>query len=295
MNIKEQSGYSKDEDITCVNVSGADSEKFLQGQFSNDVTHITDKSYQYSSYSTNQGKVIAIFRILKSEDGYLLLIDKSIVQYFIEKLSMYILMSKVKIQELDEYEVYGICGKEAKKILSGNSMKENQYLQDKNNIVINNNNKYLSAAILISKNNVDNNIEKYIKSCEILNFNVNELIDNLLMLPRITMETKETHIPQVLNLEELKGINYQKGCYTGQEIVARTHYLGKIKKKVFLLSHDNIYLDVGDKIHNSDGEIVGEVFTSTQKIDDACLSIGIIKLDAVANEISSGVTKLNLF
>ena len=99
------------------------------------------------------------------------------------------------------------------------------------------------------------------------------------------MATKETYIPQVLNLEDLNGINYKKGCYTGQEIVARTHYLGKIKKKIFLLEHNEKDIEAGDKIHDADGELVGEIFTSAQKINDIFLSIGIIRLDSIDKNI----------
>ena len=88
----------------------------------------------------------------------------------------------------------------------------------------------MSAVTLIGINNVAIDITDILSTSESSSYNINELMDNLSLIPRITMETKEKYIPQVLNLESLDGINYKKGCYTGQEIVARTHYLGKIKK-----------------------------------------------------------------
>ena len=294
MNIKELSGYSLDENTTCIQVSGEDSETFLQGQFSNDITHVTEDTYQYSSYSTNQGKVISIFRIIKEEKNYLLLMNESIVKYFIEKLSMYILMSKVTIKKLENYKVYGACGKAAENLLLNNQIKENGYLQNKSNLILNNNNECLPAAIIIEKD-TDAELKNLMTEYEELNFNVNELIDNLLRLPRITMTTKESYIPQVLNLEDLNGINYKKGCYTGQEIVARTHYLGKIKKKVFLLTHNDPTIKIGDKIHNNDGEIVGEIFSSTQNIRGILLCIGVLMLSAKDNAIFSNDTKLSLY
>tara|TARA_B100001564_G_C20555740_1_gene631299 strand:- start:86 stop:970 length:885 start_codon:yes stop_codon:yes gene_type:complete len=294
MNIKELSGYSLDENTTCIQVSGQDSETFLQGQFSNDITHVTESTYQYSSYSTNQGKVISIFRIIREKQSYLLLVNKNIAEYFIERLSMYILMSKVNINRLENYKVYGVCGKAAEKLLSNNHIKENGYLQNEKNHIINNNNKHLPAVMIIQRD-VNNEIKDLIAEYEELSFNVNELIDNLLLLPRISMITKETYIPQVLNLEDLNGINYKKGCYTGQEIVARTHYLGKIKKKVFLMTHDNPSVKVGDKIHNNDGEIVGEIFTSVQNVQGILMCIGVLMLTARDNIIFTNNTKLNLY
>jgi folate-binding protein YgfZ len=285
MNFEELSGYSIDKNTTCIQVSGEDSQKFLQGQFSNDITEVTDSVYQYSSYSTNQGKVIAIFRILKNNQGYLLLINKDVAKYFIERLSMYILMSKVIIEEQKDCKIYGVLGKSANNILLNNILKENEYIKSSDNIILNNKNKYMPAATIIKIKSNNSESDELLQSEINVDYNVNELIDNLLLLPRITMATKETYIPQVLNLEDLNGINYKKGCYTGQEIVARTHYLGKIKKKIFLLEHNEKDIDAGDKIHDDDGELVGEIFTSAQKINDIFLSIGVIRLDSIDKNI----------
>ena len=294
MNFKELSGYSIDKNTACIQVSGEDSQKFLQGQFSNDITEVTDSVYQYSSYSTNQGKVIAIFRILKNNQGYLLLINKGIAKYFIERLSMYILMSKVNIEEQKDCMIYGILGKSAENILLENTLKANEYIKNSENIILSNENKYVSAATIIKIKSSNSQSDELLKSEINVDYNVNELIDNLLLLPRITMSTKETYIPQVLNLEDLNGINYKKGCYTGQEIVARTHYLGKIKKRIFLLEHYEKDIDIGDKIHDVDGELVGEIFTSTQKINDIFLSIGIIRLDSIDKNIFEKQTSLKI-
>ena len=285
MNFEELSGYSIDKNTTCIQVSGEDSQKFLQGQFSNDITEVTDSVYQYSSYSTNQGKVIAIFRILKNNQGYLLLINKDVAKYFIERLSMYILMSKVIIEEQKDCKIYGVLGKSANNILLKNILKENEYIKSSDNIILNNKNKYMPAATIIKIKSNNSESDELLQSEINVDYNVNELIDNLLLLPRITMATKETYIPQVLNLEDLNGINYKKGCYTGQEIVARTHYLGKIKKKIFLLQHYEKDIDIGDKIHDVDGEVIGEIFTSSQKINDVFLSIGVIRLDSIDKNI----------
>ena len=294
MNFEELSGYSIDKNTTCIQVSGEDSQKFLQGQFSNDITEVTDSVYQYSSYSTNQGKVIAIFRILKNNQGYLLLINKDVAKYFIERLSMYILMSKVIIEEQKDCKIYGVLGKSANNILLNNILKENEYIKSSDNIILNNKNKYMPAATIIKIKSNNSESDELLQSEINVDYNVNELIDNLLLLPRITMATKETYIPQVLNLEDLNGINYKKGCYTGQEIVARTHYLGKIKKKIFLLEHYEKDIDIGDKIHDVNGELVGEIFTSTQKINDVFLSIGIIRLDSIDKNIFAKQTSLKI-
>jgi folate-binding protein YgfZ len=294
MNFKELSGYSIDENTTCIQVSGEDSQKFLQGQFSNDITEVTDSIYQYSSYSTNQGKVIAIFRILKNDQGYLLLLNTDVAKYFVDRLSMYILMSKVVIEEQKQYKVYGILGEPAENILSNNKLKENEYNKSSSKIILNNKNKYMPAVTIIKTKSNDSEVNELLQSLKNTSYNVNELVDNLLLLPRITMTMKETYIPQVLNLEDLNGINYKKGCYTGQEIVARTHYLGKIKKKIFLLEHNSKDISISDKIHDINGELVGEIFTPSQKINNTFLSTGIIRLDCIEKDVYAKETILKI-
>ena len=205
-----------------------------------------------------------------------------------------VVLTKKEIAQQKNFEIYGILGKSAENILLNNKIKENGYFKSSDNIILNNKNKYISAAIIVKIKSSNSQSHELLQSEINVDYNVNELIDNLLLLPRITMTTKETYIPQVLNLEDLNGINYKKGCYTGQEIVARTHYLGKIKKKIFLLEHNEKDINIADKIHDIDGELVGEIFTSTQKINDVFLSLGVIKLDSIDKNIYARETSMKI-
>ena len=102
--IRTLSGYSLDLETLCLRVSGDDSSKFLQGQLSNDINLIDDNNYQISSYSTNQGKVISINRIFKDNHSYIILLNKDIAEYFVEKISMYILvLIKILILSILKY------------------------------------------------------------------------------------------------------------------------------------------------------------------------------------------------
>ena len=295
MNIKDLFGYSEDKNTSCICVSGEDSEKFLQGQFSNDVTLLVNTNFQYSSYSTNQGKVISIFRIFKYQDSYILLVNKDIAKYFIDRLSMYVLMSKVEIKEINSCQVFGVCGLLADDLISKYNIKKNEIFENNSVLILNNTNKYMSAVTLIGINNVAIDITDILSTSESSSYNINELMDNLSLIPRITMETKEKYIPQVLNLESLDGINYKKGCYTGQEIVARTHYLGKVKKKILLLSELELSAKVGDKLHNKDGEIIGDIFGTIQKIENDLICLSVIKIEAMEEDIFLGNKKIKIF
>ena len=296
MNIKELSGYSSDPETICLKISGDDAGKFLQGQFSNDINLLEKDISQYSSYSTNQGKVIAILRILKDKDSYLILINKEISDYFIQKLSMYILMSKVIIEMTNEYHIIGICGQMSKELLSSyNAKNSNGIKEDDNYQILNNNSEYFSSSTLIYKDEAKEIDEiKKLLTKDQLAFNVNKLSDYYNRILRVTMETKEQYIPQVLNLEKLNGINYKKGCYTGQEIVARTHYLGKIKKQIFLINNNSKLINISNKIHDENNEILGEVISSNQTIQEEIICLAVIRLDAIEKDLYINNTKVNI-
>ena len=296
MNIKELSGYSSDPETICLKISGDDAGKFLQGQFSNDINLLEKDISQYSSYSTNQGKVIAILRILKDKDSYLILINKEISDYFIQKLSMYILMSKVTIEMTNEYHIIGICGQMSKELLSSYNAKNSSGIKEDDNYqILNNNSEYFSSSTLIYKDEAKeiNEIKKLLIKDQ-LEFNVNKLSDYYNRILRVTMETKEQYIPQVLNLEKLNGINYKKGCYTGQEIVARTHYLGKIKKQIFLINHNSKLINISNKIHDENNEILGEVISGNQTIQEEIVCLAVIRLDAIEKDLYINNTKVNI-
>jgi folate-binding protein YgfZ len=268
----------------------------LQGQFSNDINLLEKDISQYSSYSTNQGKVIAILRILKDKDSYLILINKEISDYFIQKLSMYILMSKVTIEMTNEYHIIGICGQMSKELLSSYNAKNSSGIKEDDNYqILNNNSEYFSSSTLIYKDEAKEIDEiKKLLTKDQLAFNVNKLSDYYNRILRVTMETKEQYIPQVLNLEKLNGINYKKGCYTGQEIVARTHYLGKIKKQIFLINHNSKLINISNKIHDENNEILGEVISGNQTIQEEIICLAVIRLDAIEKDLYINNTKVNI-
>ena len=296
MNIKELSGYSSDPETTCLRISGDDAGKFLQGQFSNDINLLEKDIFQYSSYSTNQGKVIAILRILKDRNSYIILINKEVSDYFIQKLSMYILMSKVTIEITNEYHVIGICGKISTELLKSFNTENSSDIKENGNYqLLDNGSEYFSSSTLVYKDKAkEMNKIKELLAKEELEFNINKISDYYNRILRMTMETKEQYIPQVLNLEKLNGINYKKGCYTGQEIVARTHYLGKIKKQIFLINHNSKLINVSDKIHDENNEVLGEVISDNQAIREEMICLAVIRLDAAKKDLYVNNEKINI-
>ena len=189
-----------------IKVSGPDSEVFLQSQFSNDIKSINEKKIQINAYCQHQGKIIALIWVLNDGHNYFLSIPTELKEIVLLKLNMFKLMSNVLFEDVSEvmYQ-YGL-------ILEGNDMS----YQITNNLSL-----FVSKEPLIS--DIDNS--QWEIAC------VNDF------LPEVYFNLSEKFVPHSLNLDVNEmGVSFTKGCYPGQEVIARMHYLGKPKRRIFRFS-----------------------------------------------------------
>ena len=271
----------RDNTLTAIKVTGTDNKKFLQGQLTNDIENLSDK-YVHASYCTHQGKVIVNMQAILSDDEIILLLTKSLSKYFLEKISKYILMSDVKFTEYDDITVLWGLGDKALKLIE-----EHKIDSDKSF------NKISQSEYVINMTNDKKHQIRYIDldsiACkkiehETLAESQTCLIDLFSMHTRLKKQNIEKFIPQVLNSDQLNTVNYKKGCYTGQEVIARTHYLGNVKKHTYLVSVDSSINDESN-IVNSDGESVGELIGETFEFDNILLSHCILRDSCDFNDL----------
>ena len=188
-------------------ITGKDSKSFLQSQLSNDVSKLDNSRIQLSAYCQHQGKILVLFWLLRSKDDFLLSFPLDLIETVKNRLQMFILVSDVKIEDVTEkYLQLGLI----------NENKADAYVL----------NDQLSLMLVDSQS-----AEKFTfasrqywdKAC----------IDNL--IPEVNSITTEKFVPQMLNLDiDEIGLSFTKGCYPGQEVVARLHYLGKAKRRLFV-------------------------------------------------------------
>jgi len=202
-------------------LSGSENEEFLQAQLSNDISKIDDSSIQLNAYCQHQGKILALFWVIRFGDDFLLSFPIDLLDSIKARLEMYVLMTDVKITDVTEqYVQIGLIGE-----FQTDSFTINHQLS-----IMLSDPKSLSKFDLTSHNYWD-------KAC----------IDTL--LPEINIASTETYIPQMLNLDINEiGVNFSKGCFPGQEVVARLHYLGKVKRRLFAFKSDSP-LSIGDTLH----------------------------------------------
>ena len=257
-----------DNTLAAIRVSGKDNKKFLQGQLTNDIEKISDK-YMNASYCTHQGKVIANIQFFLSEDDVILLLSKSLCEYFIEKISKYVLMSDVKFMLYNEITTLWSLGDKAKELMREYKIEEDKLCRrvSESEYMIN---MCMDNTYQIRYVNLDSS-----KTCK---FEYNELsetqtclIDLFGLHTRLKIDNIEKFIPQVLNSDELETVSYKKGCYTGQEVIARTHYLGNVKKHTYLVIID-APINNETNVVNSDGESVGELIGETFTYQEVILS-----------------------
>ena len=257
-----------DNRLAAIRVTGKDNKKFLQGQLTNDIEKLSDR-YVNASYCTHQGKVIVNIQVFLSEDDVILLLSKSLSKYFIEKISKYILMSDVKFMLYDEVTALWSLGDKARELMREYKIEEDKLCSriSETEYMIN---MCMENSYQIRYVNLD--------SSNTSKFEYNELdetqtclIDLFRLHTRLKIDNIEKFIPQVLNSDELETVSYKKGCYTGQEVIARTHYLGNVKKHTYLVTID-APINNETNVVNSDGESVGELIGETFIYQEVTLS-----------------------
>ena len=216
--------------LTVLTVSGSDAATFLQGQITCNVHNMTETQSSLGALCNPKGRAIATFILIKTGNSFLMVLPVELVQIVKNSLSRYILRANVVLTEnSDELCLIGLSPTES---WGGALFSTTQ----QETIVVNLDTRQLIIAPPYLA------IELWSKMTKAGFQPANSLhwryLDIISGLPWLTTETSATFIPQMLNLDKLGGISFDKGCYTGQEIIARTHYLGKAKRALFLAECD---------------------------------------------------------
>jgi len=231
LNIKDQ--------LDIIKISGVDAETFIQGQITNDITLLSEEEKSiYAGYCSPKGRLLAFFFITRMDANYFLFCPPCISEAISKRLAMYVLRAKVEILSSPEDIDYFLVDESNIKKLHNNF---SSIPQSKMQTVLSNN-KSISLTMLGGSKSyyfIFGDKKEILKlydeiySTEIKPCNWNEVhIDNI--IPNIFNETQDLYIPQSVNLDLIGAVNFKKGCYTGQEVVARTHYLGKPKRRMYL-------------------------------------------------------------
>lgn len=225
-------GFFPQTGLAVLEVTGRDAAGFLQGQLTCNVNELSLEKASLAGFCTAKGRVISILLCLKTEAGFLLILPASLLEKVQKKLQMYVLRSAVVLQDSRESLcVLGLAegGSESCRDLAHCAVAqrdgwvvrlptpEPQYLQICHPLqALAHSQEYQRQGLL------PGSVDEW------------RFLAISAGIPWLEIEQSEQYIPQMLNLDQLAGISFNKGCYTGQEIVARAHYLGQVKRSLFL-------------------------------------------------------------
>ena len=202
-------------------ISGSDSENFLQNQFSNDISKIDNSAIQLNAYCQHQGKIIALFWVMRHDDSFFLSLPAELAEKVIARLKMFVVISDVIIEDVsDRFHQIGLVN-------------ENH----KNAYKINKNLSLIIQSDSQKNDEITTHQDEWTKAC----------IDY--QIPEVFLNSSEKFVPQMLNLDKNEiGVSFSKGCYPGQEVVARLHYLGEAKRRLFSFTSES-EMQVGDNLY----------------------------------------------
>jgi folate-binding protein YgfZ len=250
-----------------VRFAGPDNLSFLQGQLSNDTNRLTVGTPLLAAFSTPQGRVVAVLHLLPHSSGVMAILPREIVLPTVERLRKYVLRAKVRIEDVsDQFAVFGRNGIDARPADGLPAPDAGHAYVERDGIGVARlgsdrqpsptdrhpplTNRYwvigtaqdLTRQGIVSLATEEPSVEHAWR-----------LADIRAGLPQVYAATREMFVAQMLNLDLIDGISFTKGCFTGQEIVARTQHLGRIKRRLHRLRLPSGSWAVGQAIRLCDG------------------------------------------
>lgn len=244
---------------------GADAQSFLHNQLTSDINHLTSGKWQHSSWCTAKGRMLASFVAVTSamhgmtagENTYFLQLATELRPAIAKRMRMYVLRAKARIEEVDDLISIGLAAgpSDAVRILGAVKLPHPDNIGDcvefADGWVARLSSNMLQLTVRAEQAaSVFSALSKHARPAGLTAWHWLEIQAGL---PMVRQATQEEFVPQMVNFDKLGGVSFHKGCYPGQEIVARTQYLGKVKRHLYRV-HAETPLAPGMSLNISDAE-----------------------------------------
>lgn len=266
-------------------VRGADAAKFLQGQLTCNLNYLSDTQASLGARCTQKGRMQSSFRIVLQGDGVLMAMATELLEPQLADLKKYAVFSKSRLtDESAAWVRFGLAN--ADKALSSLGLE----LPDDTDSVARTD---ALIAIRVSPDRAElwapaehaEAVRSHL-AAQLDEAGLNEWLLGQIRagIGQVMPQTRELFIPQMLNLQAVGGVSFKKGCYTGQEIVARMQYLGKLKRRLYRLSLDATHTpEPGTALFSpSHGSSIGEVVIAA-KADLSIELLAVLQAEAADN------------
>ncbi len=280
-----------------IKVNGEDAETFLQNQLTNDIRNVSESNHQASAWCSPKGRIIANFQIYKNADNFYLALSADLIPHVIKKLRMYVMMSKVVIEDVTDSVIqFTFAGKQADSLMQAILGVE---ISGDAEVIKQNNTSLLRSVIKgatdISRYDIfveDFDEAKALwsdcqKAATPVSGNGLRYLNIIAGNPEITSVSTEAWIPQMVNYIHINGVDFKKGCYPGQEVVARLNYLGKTKRRMYRLQITSDQLPkIGADIKSEKDAQAGKILNAVQHTDNKIDALGILKIADAENPLT---------
>lgn len=288
--------------ISCYGASDA-AEKFLQGQLTCDVKKITTEQTSLSCYCDHKGRVQATLRIFLAAGIYYLSLPQAILPPTLNELKKFGLFSKVTLEDVtSDWQQYALIGSDIAAQLqtyfTALPEKTNELIQ-KDDLLLIRVSAELPIFLLLAKHNAHLKLFETIQANALVSDeNQWDLWLIKLGIAKIYLQTIGLFTPHALNYQELDAISFTKGCYRGQEIVARMHYLGKLKYQLMQATvTTSITPEPGSKLMNAEQHAIGEIIMVAHEKPNQYHLLITVAITATTHDIyltDSQAIKINL-
>lgn len=269
--------------LAMLRVHGADGDEFLQGQLSNDLRHLGADNAQLAALSSPKGRMLAVLQLARQGDDVTLSLHRSVADATLKRLRMFVLRAKVTLEMLPQaVPALGLWGPDAATRLEDIGLPapaqpfELATLEDMQVI------RHPGAIPRFELRAPQERLAALWQQLEPQTHAVGSdgwrLLDILAGVPAVYPQTADHFVAQMANLDVLGGVSFDKGCYTGQEVIARLHFLGKLKRRMYLLEVPAPAPEPGTPIHKvGESTSVGEVVDAVASDAHNCLLTAVLK------------------
>ncbi|MFL6601030.1 MAG: YgfZ/GcvT domain-containing protein [Steroidobacteraceae bacterium] len=277
------------EDLGIVRVRGVDAVRFLQGQLSNDIARLSPAHSILAGYHNPQGRTIALLRLMQWDaDDLLAVVPRELAGVVASRLGKFVLRAKVKVaDESAGWRVNGLVGGAPVALGRGASGPPLSELPSSLSAQTHGDGAVFVRVgdeparwLVVSPVDAPAPTSGYV----IGNRQTWLALDIAAGQPQVCAATSEEFVAQMLNLDVLNAIAFDKGCYTGQEVIARAHYRGRVKRRMQrFVSRDACHLAPGDSGLLADGRAF-KVVLATQLTDGRCNFLAVAPLAGAAHD-----------
>ena len=267
---------------------GDDAATFLQGQLTNDVRSLHADSAQWNGYCSPKGRLLGNFLMWRQAEDFCLQLAGDIHPSVQKRLTMFIMRAKVQARDASDESVrLVVAGKHAAAAVSAamGSIPDaamRTVTVEAGQVIRVGDDKFVLS---ITPEHAAAVWQTLHASATPVGAPVWDWLRLNAGIPMIVAATQEQFVPQMVNLEAIGGVSFQKGCYPGQEIVARSQYLGRMKRRMFL-AHVDAAAAPGDSLYSADfpGQATGTVVNAAPAPSGGCDILAVAQIESAQTQ-----------